>query len=259
MNGNDITRILQDKNLKEAVARSERQLPEMPAELNKRLETYINKQYRASRRSLYWAIAAVCMAVIAFGSLMRSRKVVSNPADEPTETAVATTMEEVLPMPEAIHKESLSMEQPAVGQHITDADETIRAQTPTLDNTKMHNPLTPEQMDKFVAQMAQGFDVEGVEMNYDEAEGPSFTVYVLPDNPDILDRLFQLVSLYEPHPDKDLLAFSDEQFYLEITTIVNRIEVRNVWLAERAQNRVCLFRTKYTDDNIPSPDCLPFL
>lgn len=259
MNDNDIIKLLQDANLQEAVKRSERRRAEMPADLNERVMVRIKAPSRAIHLRWRWAIAAACVAGLIAGLFLPSSKPDTKPATELAQNTPTIPTSKTGRMASAPETDTLPRPQQQTKGHIGKAGKNVMPQGQVQEHAEKRNPLTPELMDGFIAQMAERYEVDGIEMNCDGTDRPGFTIYVLPDSPEVLDRLYQLVLFFDPLSDKDLLTFSDDQFYLEMMTVEDSVEVRDVWLAERVHNRVCLYRTHYKDEDVPSTQCLPFL
>lgn len=254
-----IHKLLRDPVLHEAVSCREQQRPSMPADLNARLMARVNRKSNPFRRMIPW-VAAASIVGVALILLTRQHKPTLPQAPEPA--PIAQVSEEQLPIKEVDEPVDIVPHIVPQTKHsttMTKVEDPVKPKETEAVETKEDFGLTPQMMDTYVAQLAEAYQVDGIEMNCDDDDTAEGIVYILPNDPetDILCRLYLLVSRFGQLPDNDLLTLSDEQFYFEMTTIVDNVESRNLWCAERNRDKIYLYRTQYTDEHIPILDCLP--
>ena len=118
--------------------------------------------------------------------------------------------------------------------------------------------LTPENMDRMIAQMAAYYQVEGLELNCSNNDDLSNgTMYVLPDDDDIdiIGRLYATLLHFDTSAPNIQLMCSSDQFFFCMTSEKDGKTTEDYWMAERSRGRIYLYRTQSTADESVSSAC----
>ena len=185
-----------DYAIREAVSRQARKRPSMPADLNRRVLARMNQPAHTLRHRNIW-IAAACIAAAAILILTiwsqknqepirkeplmakKQAQTITLPpsnhiTDEPTTSPSPVKKQKVKPMSEKPAEEDpLSLSQtPPKDEDIIMVDNTIDEQTDfsapieeIAESPSDPHALTPENMDRMIAQMAAYYKVQGLELN----------------------------------------------------------------------------------------------
>ena len=288
----------QDKAIREAIRRQVNKRPSMPSDLNQRVLARMNQPAHTLRhRNIWIAAACIAAAAIliltiwedplpnpspSMGRVTNSQKSVnitqtspngdsnlsSNQiTDEPTTSPSPVKKQKVKPMSEKPTEEDpLSLSQtPPKDEDVIIADNTIDEQSnlsaPIEEITESPSDphaLTPENMDRMIAQMAAYYQVEGLELNCSNNDDLSNgTMYVLPDdeNIDIIARLYATLLRFDTSAPNIQLMCSDEQFFFCMTSEKDGKTTEDYWMAERSRRRIYLYRTQSTADEPVSSAC----
>ncbi|MBQ7686692.1 MAG: hypothetical protein IJT28_05625, partial [Bacteroidaceae bacterium] len=184
----------QDQAIREAISRQARKRPSMPADLNRRVLARMNQPAHTLRHRNIW-IAAACIAAAAILILTiwsqknqepirkeplmakKQAQTIALPpsnqiTDEPITSPSPVKKQKVKPMSEKPAEEDLlclSQTTPK-DEDIIIADNTIDEQTDfsapieeIAESPSDPHALTPENMDRMIAQMAAYYQVEGLE------------------------------------------------------------------------------------------------
>lgn len=279
----------QDKAILEAISRQARKRPSMPADLNRRVLARMNQPAHTLRHRNIW-IAAACIAAAAIliltvwnqknqepikkEPLMAKKKnqTIALPpsnhiTDEPTTSPSPVKKQKVKPMSEKPTEEDpLSLSQtPPKDEDVIIADNTIDEQSnlsapieEIAESPSDPHALTPENMDRMIAQMAAYYQVEGLELNCSNNDDLSNgTMYVLPDdeNIDIIARLYATLLHFDTSAPNIQLDCSPEQFFFCMASEKDGKTTEDCWIAERRRGRIYLYRTRSTEDEPFSSAC----
>lgn len=279
----------QDQAIREAISRQARKRPSMPADLNRRVLARMNQPAHTLRHRNIW-IAAACIAAAAILILTiwsqknqepirkeplmakKQAQTITLPpsnhiTDEPTTSPSLVKKQKVKPMLEKPAEEDLlclSQTTPK-DEDIIMVDNTIDAQTDfsapieeMAESPSDPHALTPENMDRMIAQMAAYYQVEGLELNCSNNDDLSNgTMYVLPDdeNIDIIARLYATLLHFDTSAPNIQLDCSPEQFFFCMASEKDGKTTEDCWIAERRRGRIYLYRTRSTEDEPFSSAC----
>lgn len=279
----------QDQAIREAVSRQARKRPSMPADLNRRVLARMNQPAHTLRHRNIW-IAAACIAAAAILILTiwsqknqepirkeplmakKQAQTITLPpsnhiTDEPTTSPSPVKKQKVKPMSEKPAEEdllSLSQTTPK-DEDIIIVDNTIDEQTDfsapieeIAESPSDPHALTPENMDRMIAQMAAYYQVEGLELNCSNNDDLSNgTMYVLPDdeNIDIIARLYATLLHFDTSAPNIQLDCTPEQFFFCMASEKDGKTTEDCWIAERRRGRIYLYRTRSTEDEPFSSAC----
>ncbi len=288
----------QDQAIREAVSRQARKRPSMPADLNRRVLARMNQPSHTLRHKNIWiaaaciAAAAILILTIwedplpnpspSMGRVTNSQKSVnitqtspngdsnlsSNQiTDEPTTSPSPVKKQKVKSMSEKpVEEDLLGLSQtPPKDEEIIMVDNTIDAQSnlsapieEIAESPSDPHALTPENMDRMIAQMAAYYQVEGLELNCSNNDDLSNgTMYVLPDdeNIDIIARLYATLLHFDTSAPNIQLDCSPEQFFFCMASEKDGKTTEDCWIAERRRGRIYLYRTRSTEDEPFSSAC----
>lgn len=279
----------QDQAIREAISRQARKRPSMPADLNRRVLARMNQPAHTLRHRNIW-IAAACIAAAAILILTiwsqknqepirkeplmakKQAQTITLPpsnhiTDEPTTSPSPVKKQKVKPMSEKPAEEDLlglSQTTPK-DEDIIIVDNTIDEQTDfsapieeIAESPSDPHALTPENMDRMIAQMAAYYQVEGLELNCSNNDDLSNgTMYVLPDdeNIDIIARLYATLLHFDTSAPNIQLDCSPEQFFFCMASEKDGKTTEDCWIAERCRGRIYLYRTRSTEDEPFSLAC----
>ena len=280
----------QDQAIREAISRQARKRPSMPADLNRRVLARMNQPAHTLRHRNIW-IAAACIAAAAILILTiwsqknqepirkeplmakKQAQTITLPpsnhiTDEPTTSPSPVKKQKVKPMSEKPAEEdllSLSQTTPK-DEDIIIVDNTIDEQTDfsapieeIAESPSDPHALTPENMDRMIAQMAAYYQVEGLELNCSNNDDLSNgTMYVLPDdeNIDIIARLYATLLHFDTSAPNIQLDCTPEQFFFFcMASEKDGKTTEDCWIAERRRGRIYLYRTRSTEDEPFSSAC----
>ncbi len=279
----------QDQAIREAISRQARKRPSMPADLNRRVLARMNQPAHTLRHRNIW-IAAACIAAAAILILTiwsqknqepirkeplmakKQAQTITLPpsnhiTDEPTTSPSPVKKQKVKPMSEKPAEEDLLClsQTPPKDEDIIMVDNTIDEQTDfsapieeIAESPSDPHALTPENMDRMIAQMAAYYQVEGLELNCSNNDDLSNgTMYVLPDdeNIDIIARLYATLLHFDTSAPNIQLDCSPEQFFFCMASEKDGKTTEDCWIAERSRGRIYLYRTRSTDDEPFSSAC----
>ena len=279
----------QDQAIREAISRQARKRPSMPADLNRRVLARMNQPAHTLRHRNIW-IAAACIAAAAILILTiwsqknqepirkeplmakKQAQTIALPpsnhiTDEPTTSPSPVKKQKVKPMSEKPTEEDpLSLSQtPPKDEDIIMVDNTIDEQSnlsapieEIAESPSDPHALTPENMDRMIAQMAAYYQVEGLELNCSNNDDLSNgTMYVLPDdeNIDIIARLYSTLLHFDTSAPNIQLDCSPEQFFFCMASEKDGKTTEDCWIAERRRGRIYLYRTRSTEDEPFSSAC----
>lgn len=279
----------QDQAIREAISRQARKRPSMPADLNRRVLARMNQPAHTLRHKNIW-IAAACIAAAAILILTiwsqknqepirkeplmakkQAQTIMLPPSnhitDEPTTSPSPVKKQKVKPMSEKPTEEDpLSLSQtPPKDEDIIMVDNTIDEQSnlsapieEIAESPSDPHALTPENMDRMIAQMAAYYQVEGLELNCSNNDDLSNgTMYVLPDdeNIDIIARLYATLLHFDTSAPNIQLDCSPEQFFFCMASEKDGKTTEDCWIAERRRGRIYLYRTRSTEDEPFSSAC----
>ncbi|MBO4565202.1 MAG: hypothetical protein J5720_07190 [Bacteroidaceae bacterium] len=285
----------QDANLREAVKRNAMQTPPVPEALNTQLMEQLQAAPHHKRHVWPW-VAAACFAgiaalLIAVVSQNKSstdtigpqlvqvketpiikEKVMPEINSEEKEPAQIKEAKNNRPSPRKAgrtdggvkdnHVESVEVasviEEPIITEPVK--AEPIIPLIPKEPRHTINDPhaLTPENMDRMIAQMAAYYKVQGLELNCSNNDDfMNGTMYVLPDDEDIdiIGRLYATLLRFDTSAPNIQLMCSSEQFYFCLTSERNGKKTEDYWMAERSRGRIYLYRTQSTDDEPVSSAC----
>jgi hypothetical protein len=288
----------QDQAIREAVSRQARKRPSMPADLNRRVLARMNQPSHTLRHKNIWiaaaCIAAAAILILtlwedplpnpspSMGRVTNSQKSVNitqtspngdsnlssnHIADEPTTSPSPVKKQKVKPMSEKPAEEDLlSLSQtPPKDEDIIIVDNTIDEQSnlsapieEIAESPSDPHALTPENMDRMIAQMAAYYQVEGLELNCSNNDDLSNgTMYVLPDdeNIDIIARLYATLLHFDTSAPNIQLDCTHEQFFFCMASEKDGKTTEDCWIAERRRGRIYLYRTRSTEDEPFSLAC----
>ena len=272
----------QDQAIREAISRQARKRPSMPADLNRRVLARMNQPAHTLRHRNIW-IAAACIAAAAILILTvwnqknqepikkepliakKQNQTIALPpsnqiTDEPTTSPSPVKKQKVKSMSEKpVEEDLLSLSQTTPkDEDIIIADNTIDEQTDfstpieeIAESPSDPHALTPENMDRMIAQMAAYYQVEGLELNCSNNDDLSNgTMYVLPDdeNIDIIARLYATLLHFDTSAPNIQLDCSPEQFFFCMASEKDGKTTEDCWIAERRRGRIYLYRTRSTED-----------
>ena len=281
----------QDVNLHEAVRRNAMQAPPVPEALNTQLMERLKVAPHRKHRVWPWMAAACIAAAVVLTLLLVNHKDTAVPqlvkvsktsqideqvlealqeeAEEQTRIEVETgnrqSQRHVRSIERSIKErptESVEVvsviEEPVI-------EEPLKAEntTPPIPNephptTNNPHALTPENMDRMIAQMAAYYQVEGLELNCSNNDDLSNgTMYVLPDdeNIDIIARLYATLLHFDTSAPNIQLDCSPEQFFFCMASEKDGKTTEDCWIAERRRGRIYLYRTRSTEDEPFSSAC----
>lgn len=279
----------QDQAIREAISRQARKRPSMPADLNRRVLARMNQPAHTLRHRNIW-IAAACIAAAAILILTiwsqknqepirkeplmakKQNQTIALPpsnhiTDEPTTSPSPVKKQKVKPMSEKPTEEDpLSLSQtPPKDEDVIIADNTIDEQSnlsapieEIAESPSDPHALTPENMDRMIAQMAAYYQVEGLELNCSNNDDLSNgTMYVLPDdeNIDIIARLYATLLHFDTSAPNIQLDCTPEQFFFCMASEKDGKTTEDCWIAERRRGRIYLYRTRSTEDEPFSSAC----
>ena len=277
----------QDQAIREAVSRQARKRPSMPADLNRRVLARMNQPAHTLRHRNIW-IAAACIAAAAILILTiwsqknqepirkeplmakKQAQTITLPpsnhiTDEPTTSPSPVKKQKVKPMSEKPAEEDLlSLSQtPPKDENIIIVDNTIDEQTDfsapieeIAESPSDPHALTPENMDRMIAQMAAYYQVRKRKFNYvDHDDINSGTMYIMPDdkNNDIIGQLSATLLRFDTSASDILFTYSAEMFYCRMKREADGIMAEDIWVAERKDGKVYLYRTSSTEEQPFSP------
>ena len=277
----------QDQAIREAVSRQARKRPSMPADLNRRVLARMNQPAHTLRHRNIW-IAAACIAAAAILILTiwsqknqepirkeplmakKQAQTITLPpsnhiTDEPTTSPSPVKKQKVKPMSEKPAEEDLlclSQTTPK-DEDIIIVDNTIDEQTDfsapieeIAESPSDPHALTPENMDRMIAQMAAYYQVRKRKFNYvDHDDINSGTMYIMPDdkNNDIIGQLSATLLRFDTSASDILFTYSAEMFYCRMKREADGIMAEDIWVAERKDGKVYLYRTSSTEEQPFSP------
>ena len=285
-----------DYAIREAVGRQARKKPTMPSDLNRRVLARMNQPAHTLRHKNIWiaaaciAAAAILILTIwedplpnpspSMGRVTNSQKSVnitqtspngdsnlsSNQiTDEPTISPSPVKKQKVKPMSEKPAEEDLlclSQTTPK-DEDIIIVDNTIDEQTDfsapieeIAESPSDPHALTPENMDRMIAQMAAYYQVRKRKFNYvDHDDINSGTMYIMPDdkNNDIIGQLSATLLRFDTSASDILFTYSAEMFYCRMKREADGIMAEDIWIAERKDGKVYLYRTSSTEEQPFSP------
>lgn len=279
----------QDQAIREAISRQARKRPSMPADLNRRVLARMNQPAHTLRHRNIW-IAAACIAAAAILILTiwsqknqepirkeplmakKQAQTIALPpsnqiTDEPITSPSPVKKQKVKPMSEKPAEEDLlSLSQtPPKDEDVIIADNTIDEQSnlsapieEIAESPSDPHALTPENMDRMIAQMAAYYQVEGLELNCSNNDDLSNgTMYVLPDdeNIDIIARLYATLLHFDTSAPNIQLDCTPEQFFFCMASEKDGKTTEDCWIAERRRGRIYLYRTRSTEDEPFSSAC----
>lgn len=279
----------QDQAIREAISRQARKRPSMPADLNRRVLARMNQPAHTLRHRNIW-IAAACIAAAAILILTiwsqknqepirkeplmakKQAQTITLPpsnhiTDEPTTSPSPVKKQKVKSMPEKpVEEDLLGLSQtPPKDEDIIIADNTIDEQSnlsapieEIAESPSDPHALTPENMDRMIAQMAAYYQVEGLELNCSNNDDLSNgTMYVLPDdeNIDIIARLYATLLHFDTSAPNIQLDCTPEQFFFCMASEKDGKTTEDCWIAERRRGRIYLYRTRSTEDEPFSSAC----
>ena len=279
----------QDQAIREAISRQARKRPSMPADLNRRVLARMNQPAHTLRHRNIW-IAAACIAAAAILILTiwsqknqepirkeplmakKQAQTIALPpsnqiTDEPITSPSPVKKQKVKPMSEKPAEEDLlSLSQtPPKDEDIIIVDNTIDEQSnlsapiEEIDESPSDpHALTPENMDRMIAQMAAYYQVEGLELNCSNNDDLSNgTMYVLPDdeNIDIIARLYATLLHFDTSAPNIQLDCTPEQFFFCMASEKDGKTTEDCWIAERRRGRIYLYRTRSIEDEPFSLAC----
>jgi len=286
----------QDQAIREAVSRQARRRPSMPADLNRRVLARMNQPAHTQRhRNIWIAAACIAAAAIliltiwedplpnpspSMGRVTNSQKSVNitqtspngesnlssnHITDEPTTSPSLVKKQKVKPMSEKPAEEDLlclSQTTPK-DEDIIIADNTIDEQSnlsapieEIAESPSDPHALTPENMDRMIAQMAAYYQVRKRKFNYvDHDDISSGTMYIMPDdkNNDIIGQLSATLLRFDTSASDILFTYSAEMFYCRMKREADGIMAEDIWVAERKDGKVYLYRTSSTEEQPFSP------
>ena len=288
----------QDQAIREAISRQARKRPSMPADLNRRVLARMHQPaHTLSHRNIWIAAACIAAAAIliltiwedplpnpspSMGRVTNSQKSVnitqtspngdsnlsSNQiTDEPTTSPSPVKKQKVKPMSEKpVEEDLLGLSQtPPKDEEIIMVDNTIDAQSnlsapieEIAESPSDPHALTPENMDRMIAQMTAYYQVEGLELNCSNNDDLSNgTMYVLPDdeNIDIIARLYSTLLHFDTSAPNIQLDCTLEQFFFCMASEKDGKTTEDCWIAERRRGRIYLYRTRSTEDEPFSSAC----
>lgn len=279
----------QDQAIREAISRQARKRPSMPADLNRRVLARMNQPAHTLRHRNIW-IAAACIAAAAILILTvwnqknqepirkeplmakKQAQTIALPpsnqiTDEPTTSPSPVKKQKVKSMSEKpVEEDPLSLSQtPPKDEDVIIADNTIDEQSnlsapieEIAESPSDPHALTPENMDRMIAQMAAYYQVEGLELNCSNNDDLSNgTMYVLPDdeNIDIIARLYATLLHFDTSAPNIQLDCTPEQFFFCMASEKDGKTTEDCWIAERRRGRIYLYRTRSTEDEPFSSAC----
>ena len=279
----------QDQAIREAISRQARKRPSMPADLNRRVLARMNQPSHTLRHRNIW-IAAACIAAAAILILTvwnqknqepirkepliakKQTQTIALPpsnhiTDEPiTSPSPVKKQKERSISEKPVEEDLLSLSQtPPKDEDVIIADNTIDEQSnlsapieEIAESPSDPHALTPENMDRMIAQMAAYYQVEGLELNCSNNDDLSNgTMYVLPDdeNIDIIARLYATLLHFDTSAPNIQLDCSPEQFFFCMASEKDGKTTEDCWIAERRRGRIYLYRTRSTEDEPFSSAC----
>lgn len=277
----------QDQAIREAISRQARKRPSMPADLNRRVLARMNQPAHTLRHRNIW-IAAACIAAAAILILTvwnqknqepikkeplmakKQNQTIALPpsnqiTDEPITSPSPVKKQKVKSMSEKpVEEDLLSLSQtPSKDEDIIMVDNTIDEQTDfsapieeIAESPSDPHALTPENMDRMIAQMAAYYQVRKRKFNYvDHDDISSGTMYIMPDdkNNDIIGQLSATLLRFDTSASDILFTYSAEMFYCRMKREADGIMAEDIWVAERKDGKVYLYRTSSTEEQPFSP------
>ena len=150
------------------------------------------------------------------------------------------------------------IEVPVIEEPVKAEDTTPPIPNETHPTTNDPHALTPENMDRMIAQMAAYYKVQGLELNCSNNDDfMNGTMYVLPDDEDIdiIGRLYATLLRFDTSAPNIQLMCSSEQFFFCMTNERDGKTTEDYWMAERSRGRIYLYRTQSTADEPVSSAC----
>lgn len=277
----------QDQAIREAISRQARKRPSMPADLNRRVLARMNQPAHTQRHRNIW-IAAACIAAAAILILTiwsqknqepirkeplmakKQAQTITLPpsnhiTDEPITSPSPVKKQKVKPMSEKpVEEDLLGLSQtPPKDEDIIIVDNTIDEQSnlsapieEIAESPSDPHALTPENMDRMIAQMAAYYQVRKRKFNYvDHDDINSGTMYIMPDdkNNDIIGQLSATLLRFDTSASDILFTYSAEMFYCRMKREADGIMAEDIWVAERKDGKVYLYRTSSTEEQPFSP------
>ncbi|MBO4452049.1 MAG: hypothetical protein J5770_06490 [Bacteroidaceae bacterium] len=282
-----------DYAIREAVCRQAHKKPTMPSDLNQRVMARMNQGPRTILKRRIW-IAAACVAVAVIVTLLfvnnnhgtsipneslTAQGSVNNQPQTQTNDAVNTITPSApeaitnnIPTPRKVQKTQRSIKDKPVDKEEVASiieepthEEYADAEPITPPIQKVVNPtnydphaLTPDNMDRMIAQMAAYYKVQGLELNCSNNDDfMNGTMYVLPDDEDIdiIGRLYATLLRFDTSAPNIQLMCSSEQFFFCMTNERDGKTTEDYWMAERSRGRIYLYRTQSTADEPVSSAC----
>ena len=279
----------QDVNLHEAVRRNAMQAPPVPEALNTQLMERLKVAPHRHHRVWPWMAAACIAAAVVLTLLLVNHKDTAVPQlakvsktsqiEEKVPEAIQEDAEEQTPPLESFPlergqeggRERSVNERPTESVEVVSViedpviEEPVKAEdtTPPIPNephptTNDPHALTPENMDRMIAQMAAYYKVQGLELNCsNNDDSMNGTMYVLPDDEDIdiIGRLYATLLRFDTSAPNIQLMCSSEQFFFCMTNERDGKTTEDYWMAERSRGRIYLYRTQSTADEPVSSAC----
>lgn len=285
-----------DYAIREAVGRQARKKPTMPSDLNQRVLARMNQPAHTLRhRNIWIAAACIAAAVILILTLWEdplpnpspsmwrvtnSQKSVNitqtspngdsnlssnHITEEPITSPSPVKKQKVKPMSEKPVEEEppILSQTPPKEEDIIMVDNTIDEQTDfstpieeMAESPSDPHALTPENMDRMIAQMAAYYQVRKRKFNYvDHDDISSGTMYIMPDdkNNDIIGQLSATLLRFDTSASDILFTYSAEMFYCRMKSEADGIMAEDIWIAERKDGKVYLYRTSSTEEQPFSP------
>lgn len=277
----------QDQAIREAISRQARKRPSMPADLNRRVLARMNQPAHTLRHRNIW-IAAACIAAAAILILTiwsqknqepirkeplmakKQAQTITLPpsnhiTDEPTTSPSPVKKQKVKSMSEKpVEEDLLGLSQtPPKDEDIIIVDNTTDEQTDfsahieeIAESPSDPHALTPENMDRMIAQMAAYYQVRKRKFDYvDHDDINSGTMYIMPDdkNNDIIAQLSATLLRFDTSASDILFTYSAEMFYCRMKREADGIMAEDIWIAERKDGKVYLYRTSSTEEQPFSP------
>ena len=281
----------QDVNLHEAVKRNAMQAPPVPEALNTQLMERLKVAPHRKHRVWPWMAAACIAAAVVLTLLLVNHKDTAVPQlakvsktsqiDEQVPEALQEEVEEqtrievetgnrqsqrhVRSIERSIKErptESVEVvsviEEPVIEEPLKAENTTSPIPNEPHPTTNNPHALTPENMDRMIAQMAAYYKVQGLELNCSNNDDLSNgTMYVLPDdeNIDIIARLYATLLHFDTSAPNIQLDCSPEQFFFCMASEKDGKTTEDCWIAERRRGRIYLYRTRSTEDEPFSSAC----
>ena len=283
-----------DDALKEVFAKQAEQASQLPADFSQRVAgAMMARHHKARLRTIVgWSTlgaVAACIAAVVLIQLFANPKSTPVPNESLTAqsdkgsqakmqikdtigTAVLEVISDNMPTPRKVQKKEIAIDDESIEsidvasaiEELT-LEESADAELITQPIQKATNPrrqdpyaLTPDNIDRMIAQMATYYNVQGLELNCSNNDDlKNGTMYVLPDdeNIDIIGRLYSTLLHFDTSAPNIQLIYSSEQFLFCMTSERNGKVTEDYWIAERSRGRIYLYRTRSTDDEPFSSAC----